>query len=365
MPEYTLIDTPYALTEFAACMPRTFAFDTEFTYKSTYKPIPELLQIATNKCIGIVDLRANLPLQKLANWFQARDVVRVAFSAENDVGVLNEVFRVQLGPIEDVQLAVAFLKSGKMPSYAKVVAECFDVQLDKTMQRSRWDLRPLAAVQLDYAAMDICYLNALWLQFGSDLQNSNRFEWYSEERDRVQRRDASDPRSLSSKAKSLLQLSEQGLCFFQLLDTWRTDQAALLNIPRNWIMAKDALVKLATTPRLNDRVLGKALSERQLIHHRSTLHALYRKACTAARDSEFPPPRELRKTVISLRNRCANLAQRLDLNEELLASSKDLLFALREYLVEGRFPLWFGRWRSELIGKITIDAAKSLRRNES
>lgn len=359
IPEYTFIDSKEAFQSFARETPQLFGFDTEFTREKTFNPVPELLQIGTGDHIVIIDLRANLPLDQIKHWFQREDVVRIAHSISNDVEVLNEIFGDDLGVIEDTQLAYAFLRTGQMPSYAKLVQHQFGVTLDKSMQRSRWDTRPLARVQLDYAALDIVHLNQLWVELVKQLEEKGRLEWYREERNRVQKPDLDDPIRLVGNARRLMQLSERGLQFLRSLDAWRTQRASSMDIPKNWVLSRDQLFQLAGEWTLKDQALRKVLSSKQVDRHRRKLQELHRQAQAAAKRSVFTPPKKLGKLVRALGEQCNTLASKMNLSEEVLGSNKDLLFAIRTYLSEGKLPSWFGTWRTDLIGEATMRAADS------
>lgn len=362
IPEYTLIDTEEGFQAFISQKPRRFGFDTEFTRERTFNPIPELLQIDTGERIGIIDLRAELPINQLKHWFQDDDIVRIAHSTPNDIEVLNEVFQDELGVIEDTQLAHAFLHAGQMQSYAKLVKHQFGMTLDKSMQRSRWNKRPLSREQLDYAALDIAHLNELWVVLVEQLRETGRLAWYREERNRVQTPDVDDPNRVVGNARRLMQLNERGLQFLRSLDDWRTKRASSMDIPKNWVLSRDQLFQLAGERSLKDQALRKVLSSKQVDRHRRKLQELHRQAQAAAKRSALTPPKRLNKIVRALGEQCNTLANQMNVSEEVLGSNKDLLFAIRAYLSEGELPSWFGTWRTDLIGDATISAADSFAR---
>lgn len=362
IPDYTFIDTKEAFQAFANETPRLFGFDTEFTREKTFNPIPELLQIATEDRIGIIDLRADLPIDQIKHWFQQDGIVRVAHSISNDIEVLNEIFKDDIGVIDDTQLALAFLHSGQMQSYAKLVEHQFGVTLDKSMQRSRWNARPLSRAQLDYAVLDIAHLNELWSVLVQQLQEVGRLDWYLEERNRLQKPNEDDPNRVVGNARRLMQLSERGLQFLRSLDTWRTKRASSMDIPKNWVLTRDQLFQLASERSLKDKALRKVLSSRQVERHRRKLQGLHQQAQIAARRSELTPPKRLRKIVRTLGEQCNALANQMNVSEEVLGSNKDLLFAIRAYLSDGELPSWFGIWRTELIGDATKRAADDFAR---
>ena len=363
-PEYTYIDSVSTFRSFADEIPQSFGFDTEFTREKTFLPIPELLQITTGERIAIFDLRANLPLKEIAPWFQRKDVERIGHSVLNDLEILREVFSLNIGPIDDTQLAFSFLNSGTALSYANLVAEKFEVALDKSMQRSRWDKRPLQRKQLDYAVMDIYHLPELWPWLKDELITAERYEWYIEERNRLHTPSADDPNNVVGNATKLLNLSEQGLQFVLALDRWLTSRAASLDIPKNWLLTRNGLFQLARERAINAKVLSNYMSDRQAQRHHWTLRKLQQKSRSQAQRSKQLSPSRLQETVRELGNRCKQIAAKLNVNDDLLVSNKDLLFAIRSYLTTGELPSWFGQWRIRLVGDITKQAAEQFAKTQ-
>ena len=361
-PEYTYIDTPAALATFTQAKPTVFGFDTEFTHVRTFNPIPELLQIGTEQAVGIIDLRANLPMDALGDWFQDPAITRIAYSVFNDVNVLSEVFRSSIGRIEDIQLALKFLSSAPSVGYDKIIAQYFGEEIDKSMQRSEWDKRPLAPEQLDYAALDVVHLRELWEIVRRDLEAMGRFDWYSEEcGTRTNQPHADDPTAVLGKSIHILELDERGFHMLQLLEDWRTQQARQSGIPKNWILETKTVAKLAGYKRLSDKKLMRLLSPKQVRRYRWPLMDLQRRARHAAQDSNAIAPNKLVDFVRALRQSSLKMAEELDLSSDLLASQKDLLFALRAYLQTGALPDWFTAWRTGVIGELVAQTGDEIR----
>ena len=357
--DYTYIDTPAAFASFIRVVPEKFSFDTEFTYERTFRPIPELLQIGLPDRIGIIDLRADLPYDALKNWFQNHNTVRIVHSSLHDIAVMNEVFHTEIGRLEDTQLAYSFLNAGTSQSYAALIQRYFDVELDKTLQKSRWDRRPLSEAQLAYAALDIVHLTQLWEILEAELREAGRLDWYGEERDRTQRPTADDPSLVVGSATRITQLNDTAFHFLQSLDSWRTDEAELINIPKNWILSKGNMLRLAAVKRLSDLSMAKVLSSKQINRHRTRFKRMHQEAQSVSKSSDSIPLKRLRNTIRELGEECKVVARELCVSEELLCSQKDLLFAIRTYLRNGELPSWFGTWRRALIGDAVIAAAEA------
>ena len=337
--------------------PNRIGFDTEFTRRSTFKPIPELLQLATPSGIALLDLRANLPLDCLADWFQEQRIERVGFSIEQDLQIVRDLLGDSIGFCEDIQLGVSFLTNESVFGFAATLERYLDLKLDKSMQTSRWSKRPLNEKQLAYAALDVEHLLELWDLIKSELIKKQRFDWYCEERNRVQKLKADDPKRFPGRGKVLLDMGEVGLRLVPLLDRWRNERAERQNIPAGWVLKNNGLFLLCVDEAISDQRLAKVFSANQIPRYRNSIRGLQRRARSKARKSSLVPPRQLSDSVAEICQKCERIAKECSVHDTLLASRKDILFALRIYIAQGRFPAWFGHWRIELIGDLIQQSA--------
>merc|ERR1712187_933524 len=93
----------------------------------------------------------------------------LSFSPHNDVqrlltaGVLPDTMKglcaSQLGWIDLQLLSWGF---GDTPGLQKVVRHCLGVKMDKRLQTSDWNRRPLSQEQIQYAALDAACLLDVW-----------------------------------------------------------------------------------------------------------------------------------------------------------------------------------------------------------
>ena len=361
--DYLYIDTPWQLDSFLADSPDLIAFDTEFTRRNTYRLIPELLQLATPEQIAIIDLRANLPIKRLRTLFQSDDVVRVAHSVDQDIEALIIIFDMHIGRLQDTQIADCFLRQvdGGKVGYGNLVQTYLDVTIDKSLQASKWNRRPLSEAQLTYAAEDIAYLIDLWRILESRLHDVRRYEWYDEEMSRYLNPSSEDPKLLPGSTKSYLTLDNYSFHFLKELDLWRHREAQQMDKPKNWVLSNSELFQLAKVRKLTDRAMSRVLSDSQINRHRTAIQRLRKSANKQATGNQFIPFKRIGDSVLELTSRCQAIARDLSIAKDLLASSKDILFAVRSVMLEDRLPIWFGRWREELIGDDIISTANSLK----
>ena len=363
--DYQFIDTEKSLDRFLEERPKLIAFDTEFTFERTYRAIPELLQIATPEQIALIDLQSNLPFSRLARLFTSNDVTRLAHSIDHDLDVICMLISGELGPVEDTQLAYAFLNEDRSHGYASVVEKCLGIKLDKSQQRSNWSKRPLSTDQLDYAVQDIVYLPAIWDQLEQLLKEAGRFEWYREEQDRIQFMHPEDPKKIIGKPQALLTMDETVFQFLQKIEAWRCVCAKMADIPKNWIISSKNQVQLARTRHINERRLRRLMSFKMARKHHRRLKGLLQESRNAAAESEELPLPTLAPYVQQLKAQAEECTGKLGINVELLASMKDLLFTVRHYLKHQEFPPWFGEWRTDLIGDAVMATVDEIRQNHA
>ena len=347
--EYHLIQTQSDIDSLASKTPSTLAFDTEFTRRRTYLPIPELLQILFDGEIYLIDLQRGLNLKGIAEWFQDSSIRRIAHSVDQDIDVLNLLFSGQIGVIEDTQLAHAMLISSQPFSYSRLVQEMFDVELSKTQQKSNWSKRPFSTTQLEYAANDIRYLPQMWDRLHQSLVELDRLEWYEEERDRRERMDSSDPLRIPGSISKLSNLSAIDMAFLMRMDQLRMRRAEQVDKPKNWILSTDSMIRIANRQVLSPRFLRTVLSESQNRTFGHRIRQMRAKATKQHQSSQAVPLGDLVEVGGQLKSICDAISESQKVSSVLLAQ-KDVLFALQAYVSNGSLPIWFGQWRTDLIG---------------
>lgn len=166
-----LIEDNQTLTQFCNKLINEplLAIDTEFFRETTYYPHLGLIQIASPSDIICIDPLAFDARDELRRLFFNTDITKVLHSCSQDMEVLYQYFGELPAPIFDTQIAAAMLGYQDQIGYAKLVAEEYDVELDKSQTRTNWLKRPLSAKQIEYAGEDVLYLLPLYEKFSSAL----------------------------------------------------------------------------------------------------------------------------------------------------------------------------------------------------
>ena len=137
--------------------------DTEFYRVHTYWPVLSLIQILCGKDIFIFDvilLKDKIP--ELKTVFCDPNVTKIFHAGEQDLGILNKVFKSTVEPVFDTQIAAKIFGFGYQMGYGNLIEECFKITLFKQDQFSEWLERPLTSRQLCYAALDVFYFGRLY-----------------------------------------------------------------------------------------------------------------------------------------------------------------------------------------------------------
>ena len=154
-----IIDTDEKLTKVAGHLKSLtqIGIDTEFDrFRYQYGIHLQLIQIFDgDNCFLIDPLQVN-KLDILWPVFEDEHICKVIYSGTEDVDILKR-FGCNLRNVFDVQIA-ATLCNRNETSYSKLIAAEFGVEIDKKLQTSKWNTRPLTASQLLYASNDVIYL---------------------------------------------------------------------------------------------------------------------------------------------------------------------------------------------------------------
>ncbi|KAE9338940.1 hypothetical protein PR003_g11260 [Phytophthora rubi] len=135
------------------------------TGSTTTTAIASILQISSSSCVFIIDLLALHDNDFLFDTFLARlfacpFLLKVGFGFDTDLKVLHQTFPerptlIRIDPFLELNEVVSKLLGISVGnSLSNATSHILGRPLDKRMQMSNWDVRPLAASQLTYAALD-------------------------------------------------------------------------------------------------------------------------------------------------------------------------------------------------------------------
>ncbi|NOZ70800.1 MAG: ribonuclease D [Chloroflexi bacterium] len=177
LPPPQVIDTPQALTTMLAQLQgvQRCALDTEANSFFAYYHQVCLIQLSTEEQDYIIDPLALPDLEAFRQWIEDTDIEFTFHAAENDLLLLHRDFGFRFSKVFDTLWAARIL-GWQHPSLAAILAEHFQVKLDKRWQRTNWGKRPLAPEQLDYARLDTHFLLPLRDLLEKELRQHQRWE---------------------------------------------------------------------------------------------------------------------------------------------------------------------------------------------
>lgn len=334
------------------------AVDTEFIRERTYYPRGCLLQLAWGDHIACVDLLAIGGIGALSGLFFDSRSLKVFHAARQDLELFYAMNGRVPSPVADTQIAGALLGYPDQSGYATLVEATLGVQLDKQHARTDWSRRPLSDAQLKYAVDDVRYLLRMHGLLEERLLSKGRSAWATDLYEALCRPElyAPNPGSAWRRVKNWSQLDGPQLARLQALAAWRENLAVKQDRPRRWILADDALIRLARrNPTTTDGVRNSDLPPRVARRHDKTIVDLLASVAEDATPRDVPDTSRLTRAQTGLTRRLAKrldeIADRETIAAALLATRSDL-----RDLVRGRrdLPVLSG-WRLQVVGRQLLE----------
>ncbi len=168
---WRLVQTPaqMAKAEIAIRTAGVIALDTEYDSFRYFRDKLCLIQLQTGEKAWLIDPLAGLDLAFLGAVLDDPHVLKILHAGDNDIRILKRDYGFAFRNIFDTHRAASLLGCRQL-SLGKLLETYLGVTLEKKLQRSRWDLRPLAEEQLDYAALDTAHLSDLAQRLDRELR---------------------------------------------------------------------------------------------------------------------------------------------------------------------------------------------------
>ncbi len=241
------------------------AIDTEFTRQKTYYPILSLVQIAVGDEIFAVDCLADIELKPIYDIISDQKIKKIFHSCSQDLEIFHQKDKNIAQNVCDIQLMANFCGIGYNIGYSGIVEELIGVKLDKKMQNSDWQSRPLSKRQIEYAMLDVTYLEEIYQKLWTILLEKKREKWFLqdmesvvnepsvENRDNLLRNFIRDKKGYAKSGKNLAKLRH--------LILWREKMAQEIDVPRRHFLSDEALEKMAIGNNFNVNLSEKNICE--------------------------------------------------------------------------------------------------------
>lgn len=247
---WTFVDSPAKLAKAEKSIRSSpvIALDTEYDSFRYFREKLCLLQIQTDERTWLIDpLAAGLDLSPLGDIMINPKILKIFHAGDNDIRILKRDYAFGFQNIFDTHRAASLL-GFRLLSLSTLLETHLGVTLEKKMQRSRWDLRPLSEEQLDYAALDTAHLTDLYRKLDAELHEKGLKKeaerLFAEIATVVWRPRTLDP-SAHRKIAGYAQLTSEQKERLRLLNRWRFEKAEEINRACFMLLPDSQLIGLA------------------------------------------------------------------------------------------------------------------------
>jgi len=239
---------------------KIIAFDTEFIRETTFFPIVEIIQVATDKESWLVDAQAfkknfrpgsrggfDQALKPLLEVFEDKSILKILHAAQGDQECLYTSFGCLATPTLDTAVAASLCGLGDGIGLGKLLKTVLDVTIKKGHARTNWSVRPLPAQLIEYAHADVEHLVKLGTVMLEELDKLQRRDWALEVSAKWEDPALyeTDPEVTTQKLARGGRLDQRGYAALVELVKWREERVRTLNLPRRWVADDAVLMDLA------------------------------------------------------------------------------------------------------------------------
>src|SRR6202522_545824 len=225
MPDPIWIDRSEELESLARTLDSqpAIGLDTEFLRERTFFPKLCLLQLRAAGQIWGVDTLRITSLAALMPVLTAPKVSKLIHAARQDLEGIYLTAKQVVSPVFDTQIAAACIGMKPQVGYAELVKTLLDVTIPKGQTRTDWSKRPLTPAQLEYAADDVLYLDAIAMELSGRLQKLGREHWVREDCLELEqhRLYEPDPEQAWGRLRGLAQLAPVPRARAKVIAMWR------------------------------------------------------------------------------------------------------------------------------------------------
>ena len=262
MISYQYIDNQQDLDECCLTLNNStlLSVDTEFVRERTFYPQPGLLQVSDGEIVSLIDPNADINLRVFFELLEDPKIRIVMHSSSEDIELFYHMGCGKIQNLFDTQIAAAWLGMGLSLSLQKIVEGYHSLVIEKQHSRTNWLQRPLSPAQLDYAAIDVLYLNSICLMQEQSLIEKQFLENMKEDcvlRCEKKVSDINDDTAYL-KVKKAITASGSALGRLKKLATWREQQARIIDKPRQHIIKDLQLLAISIqNPEAPEQLLTK------------------------------------------------------------------------------------------------------------
>jgi len=359
-PAAQYVDTPAKLKALIEDLRphNVLGLDTEFISEGRYEPALCLVQVASPGGIWLIDPLGVPNLKSFWELFAdpGREMVTVA--ARQEIKFAAAGAGVAPSRVLDLQIAAGLVGYGYPLSHTNLVLRLLATKIHGGESFTDWKKRPLAPVQLKYAADDVRYLIAMREKLLERAQKMQRTGWIEGECDELVKDVLREEERW--RVAGSARLSRRQLAVLRGLWRWRDRSAKELNMPATRVLGDSMLVEIARrSPVTAEDLFALRGLDRKLL--RQGVDEIIGAVHSAQKLPESELPTNERRedpsqvaVLAKLLSVAANgLAAEYRIDPALLATTADLQ-ALVRWRIEpgdGDPPALLEGWRGEILGK--------------
>jgi ribonuclease D len=222
------------------------AFDTEFVSEDSFRPDLCLIQVAVAGRLAVIDSKVIDDVTPFWQWVVSPGHETLVHSGREELRFCWWATGARPVELFDTQIAAALVGMEYPAAYSTLINRLLDKTLSKDETRTDWRKRPLSQRQIEYALMDVAYLEQIRDNLRSKLDRLDRRDWLATEMEAWQSEViAAESNDRWRRVSGISGLSPRSLAVVRALWAWREEEAEKRNIPARRMLRDDLIIELA------------------------------------------------------------------------------------------------------------------------
>jgi len=236
---------------------KTISLDTEFLRRDTYYAKLALLQIAIKDTIYLVDT-LTVDVRNLWNAIATTKAVKIIHSGRQDIEIMHHMFGILPNNIFDTQIAAGFCGLRAETSYAELCSTICNIEdMDKKLQSCNWTRRPLTPEMINYAAIDVQYLEQIYTHLQRIIIEQHCEDAFAEKTYNLLQDTNIYTRIVQNSWKKIkyYKKDEKFIAKLKAVCAFREEAAQIMDIPRRFFLTDDHVIGICNNPPINEESL--------------------------------------------------------------------------------------------------------------
>jgi ribonuclease D len=337
------------------------AFDTEFVSEDRYRPDLCLVQVAAGGQLAIIDPKTIESLDVFWQLLASPGHTAIVHAGREEFRFCRFAIGERPANWFDTQIAAGLIGLEYPAAYGTLIHKLLGNSLGKGETRTNWRRRPLSPKQLEYALQDVLYLEPLYEEISSQLEELGRDSWLESElatwQDQLEGEEAS---SRWRRVSGISGLSPRNLAIVRELWKWRDGEAAQRDIPPRRVLRDDLMVEMArrqTADPKNIRAV-RDMDRRGVQRHIPAISECIERALDLPKNQCPEPSRRAARPPFNLLGQFLSTAVNSMARSARVAPGlvgtvqdvRDLIAHHLGYWESAQPPLLATGWRSEVVG---------------